>query len=318
MKKLFSILTLLVFGALIAGLISCNGTTDPINGGSLLPTLTVTGVSASPVEVAPGEVLNFLLDARANANTSKDLTSIEFKATANPGGILKDSVYTPGSSEKKYVSWPVDFTIPSNTADGTTITVNMTVTDKDGQKGEKSWVINVRINVNTYTYTDVILGGQSNLTLGSFYAAGSNLNTVYLIAAAKTNCTKVDMCYYYGSTNAATLAAPNDVDAAAMFTGTYGLAGWAVRNTTKFKKIAALTTTEFDALDATSLQNKFTTGGTEYAYANMLSDNSGSMQPSFVAFRTANPVKYGVLRVSEIDIANQGAGFIRFTVKIMK
>lgn len=320
MKKLFSILTLLFFGAVIVGFFSCDGGTDPNNPASQQPTLTVTGVSASPVEAAPGEVLNFHIVAQSNANSNKDLETLTFKAVMSPGGTLLDSNLVIGSTEKKYCVRDVDFTVPTNATDGSAITITMKLTDKASESKTVTWVINVKININVYTYTDVTLGSYNNTTLGSFYAATSNYNLVYKIADAKTNCTKVDMCYYYGTTNAATLAAPNDPAAATLFNSpTYGLATWPIKNATTFRKIAVLTTTEFDALDATTLQNKYTTApGGIMTYSNTLSDGSGGMQQSFVAFKTANPVKHGVIKVTEIDVVNQAAGYIKFTVKIEK
>lgn len=318
MKKTISIFSVLLFGGLIIGLMSCDSTTTPPNPTSQAPTLTITGVTASPVDVAPGQILNFHLEARANANTNKDLETLTVNAAFTAGGSW-DTTFTPGTAEKKYYVVDLDFKVPATANDGDAITLTFKVTDKDTKEKITTWVLNVKVFIDIYTYTNITLGAQNNATLGSFYA--SSTNTVYLITDAKTNCTKVDFGYYYGATNAATLCAPSDAIAAAqIFNGpTYGLSTWPVRNATKFRKIALLTTTEFDALDAGIMLTKYTTApGAEGAYANTLSDGSGGMQQSFVAFKTANPVKYGIIKVDEIDIVNQATGQMKITVKIQK
>ena len=65
---------------------------------------------------------------------------------------------------------------------------------------------------------------------------------------AKTNSTLIDFLYYYGATNKASIAAPDDADAATVFNNANnGLATWSTRNSTKFKT-TALSAAEFDAL----------------------------------------------------------------------
>jgi hypothetical protein len=66
---------------------------------------------------------------------------------------------------------------------------------------------------------------------------------------AKANSTLIDFMYYYGNVNNATIAAPDDNDAAMVFTGTAALSTWTTRNSTRFKVISSLTAAEFDAIE---------------------------------------------------------------------
>jgi hypothetical protein len=110
--------------------------------------------------------------------------------------------------------------------------------DKAAQTASKS--ISIKITsapALKAEFTAVIMGAQSS-TKGSCLDA--NTGTVYKISGdeAKTNASLVDMLYYYGSTNQATLAAPNDgtVD------GTSGdfswTSSWSTKNATKFGESA--------------------------------------------------------------------------------
>ena len=97
------------------------------------------------------------------------------------------------------------------------------VTDANGQMKEISYTITTVLSsgpINTYSMT--IMGAQSSTTGSSF--ASSN-GTVYNLADAKTNASKIDWLYFYGATLFATLAAPDDSAAATIFTDpTNGLA----------------------------------------------------------------------------------------------
>jgi len=62
---------------------------------------------------------------------------------------------------------------------------------------------------------------------------------------AKTNSTLIDFVYYYSASNYATLAAPDDGEAASFYSGGNGLATWTSRNSTRFK-VTSLTADDFD------------------------------------------------------------------------
>ena len=99
------------------------------------------------------------------------------------------------------------------------------------------------------TYTAKLLGGQS-AAAGSFFNSSEGL--VYSQADAKTNAGKVDILYFYGATNMATIASPDDADAGTIYNNSStGLQTWSTRNATKFKT-STVTAAQFDAITATN------------------------------------------------------------------
>lgn len=114
------------------------------------------------------------------------------------------------------------------------ISIKIEAVDKAAQTATKSLSIKVNpVPALKAEFTAVIMGAQSS-TKGSCLDA--NAGTVYKISGdeAKTNAALIDMLYYYGSTNMATLAAPNDgtVDGTSGdFTWT---SSWSTKNATKF------------------------------------------------------------------------------------
>jgi hypothetical protein len=187
---------------------------------------------------------------------------IDDDATVAPGGILKFSwVATKGSSnlasftiEREGITlagYP-DETIPNdNYQDSVSLEAplneaayvyELIVTDKNDLTASGSFTITVSGGpIKTWTKT---LGSWNSNTGSSF---ASITGDVYQIAEAKANSEKIDFLYYYGANNLATLAAPDDADAANVFTGTSGVATWSTLNSTKFK-VTTLTAAEFDAI----------------------------------------------------------------------
>lgn len=285
-----------------------------------IPNLAISNVLPSPIDAEPLDILYFHIVGTPNSISNIDLSLLKFTATAVPGGILKDTSCFTGSLEKKLITKDIRFQVPASSTAGSAIVIKIKLTDAAAEVYEVTWVLHIIPYLTIYSYKDVTLGSDQNVSYGNFYAAANNLNAVYFPAAGKANCTRVDMCYYYNSVNTATLAAPNDVTAITIYTdSTSGLATWTIRNATKFRKLAILTQAEYDALDANSIKSRYNSApSTEYSYANSLFDGSGGFDQSFVAFKTVNPLRYGIIQVTEIDEINQAAGYIKFNVKIAK
>jgi hypothetical protein len=182
------------------------------------------------------------------------------------------------------------------------ISVKIVALDKASQSATKSIAVNITAVPALKTeFTAILMGAQSS-TLGSCLDASTG--TVYKISGdeAKTNASKVDILYYYGSANNATLAAPNDptVDGtSADFTWT---STWSVKNATKFG------TSNLDYSAVTAAQVNAITGLT----ATKLVDLTVG---SVVAFLTADSKK-GVLKVTALDTG--AAGKITVSVKIQE
>ena len=184
--------------------------------------------------------------------------------------------------------------------------IKVMATDKKNQ----SSVLNFTIKVNgasISSYNNITLGAQTNATIGSSFASLNGL--VYNLTDAKTNANKIDVIFFYGTTNLATLSAPsNTVDLDQVFTTASKPSTWTVQNGTKLEKR--------NTLDFTTI-----TTGTQIPSV----ETTGTAKVSSVAigdvilFRTAAtsafPNKNGVLKVTALS-GNSGTATITFDVKI--
>jgi len=129
------------------------------------------------------------------------------------------------------------------------ISIKIEAVDKEAQTATKSIDIKVSaVPALKPAFTAVIMGAQSS-TLGSCLDANTGL--IYKIAAdeAKGHAADIDILYYYGSANMATLVAPNDgtVDGTSGdFTWT---SSWSPKNATKFAESAL----DFSAVTASQV-----------------------------------------------------------------
>ncbi len=124
------------------------------------------------------------------------------------------------------------------------------VTDKDGQ----SYSVTVKItkkaeatSPDATEYSTVLMGAQSNANVGSFYDVESN--TVYTLSDANAHQADVDFIYYYGSTNTATIAAPNDETVNGQSGDFTWTQDWTTQNATAFYK---LTGVDFASIQTTA------------------------------------------------------------------
>lgn len=151
----------------------------------------------------------------------------------------------------------------------------------------------------------ILMGSYANATLGSCYSF--DLNKVLTLSAGFSQQSAVDLFYFYGSTNKATLSAPsNTADLGQVFTNaTTGIAKWTTKNATKLKEVtgvdfANLTVTAFDAAVASM--------GTEIKVNNLAVGD-------VLAIETAG-TKKALVKVDQITEGS--AGSIKITIKMKK
>jgi len=186
-----------------AGLISADAT---VKSGAAIS----FGISAT---AATGKLNHFLVQRTFNGKVSTAYDST-FSTASYSVTISGNAAGSPGTE-----SWL--FTITDNNGNSAAVSVIITTT--------------AAITYGDVTsYTNTILGSY-NSTVGSSFASSNG--TVYSLADAKANPTIIDWLYYYGATNYATIAAPDDADANTVFIGVNGLSTWSHRNATVFKKV---------------------------------------------------------------------------------
>lgn len=286
MKAYKKLLVMFLMGA-SALTISCSKDDDVA-----APTLTVI---QDKNDAAPGEVVKFTV----NASTTETLKSLKIEETI-PGqsvpGKLKDS----SISSKTIVNYDFNYTVPAGATGSKEIV--FTVTDNGNRTKVVKKTINVSGTATPKTYSAKMLGAQDNGSVGSSFSTQDG--TVYKVADAKTNSAKIDFIFYYGTTNFATIAAPNDAGAAQF--SVFQLSTWGTRNATKFK---VSNTAAFDgATTSQQLADAFSNaGGNEGSAATNLKVGD------VVAFKT-EAGKNGVFKVTAIDAKNSGS--ITIDVKV--
>lgn len=284
MKAYKKLLVMFLMGA-SAFTISCNKD-DEIAA----PTLTVQQDKTS---AAPGEVVKFTV----NASTTETLKNLKIEETVTGSSVpgkLKDSAI----SSKTIVNYDFMYTVPAG-ATGTKEIV-FTVTDNGSRSKVVKKTVTVSGTATPKTYSARLLGAQNN-TSGSFFA--TETGDIYTVAQAKANQGKVDFVHYFGTTNKATIAAPNDAGAA-QFT-VFDLGSWSTKNATMFKKAAA---SAYDATTSSELQS-----GYDNASGGAASSATDLKVGDVVTFKTAAN-KYGVFKVAGITAADNGS--ITIDVKV--
>jgi len=168
------------------------------------------------------------------------------------------------------------------------------------------------------TYGDInafsakMLGGQNNATLGSFLATDSGAVLTSSATGASTALqARVDLVYFFGTSNGASMGAPSDSLVNVAHNGSTSLSTWTTKNSTKFL-VTTLTPAAFIASDNDSLIKSVTTGQTLTAtLANQLTVGK------IIAFQTASG-KQGLFHVSAIGGTTGSDRSITIDVKVQK
>jgi len=211
-----------------------------------------------------------------------------FDSTTNESFFTRDiltfSFPNPGNEEFIFTAW-----------------------DKKNRQSSISFTITtIPLASDITTYQNIFLGAQSS-TIGNSFA--SENGTVYTLVEAKNNSEKIDLMYFFGATNLASLAAPNDPDAAMVYNNPQnGLQTWDILNNTKFRM------TDLSSDDFNSIVSSYhlviaanTPTGPDQSKINNLS--AGNV----LAFFTSDE-KYGLIRIDNIMSAEDGT--IEITVKV--
>jgi hypothetical protein len=259
-----------------------------------------TGYTSVDALLIVNEEFKVGITAFSNATSNAKLTKFTITRTVNniPETVLDSTINT--------TSLNIDIIATANSQVGTE-RWSYKVTDKDGKSTEKA------INITTKTgsspiisYTQKVLGSYNNATIGSSFAS-SNGN-VYKLDEAKTNAALIDWLYFYGVTNFATIAAPDDTDAGTLFNNaTNGLQTWAVKNPTRFKKVTAIVNWDTITDDAIIVE--------QTGYGVVLTKVNNLAVGNVLAFITAAGKK-GLIKVTEIVTGSDGS--ITYDVKVQE
>jgi hypothetical protein len=236
--------------------------------------------------------------ALENATSGANLTNFTFTRTFNGQTNTYDTTFNSSS-------YQVDWLISANSQAGNE-TFIFTIKDKDGFTSNITIIITTTpITGEINTWSMKLLGAQASTTGSSFASIDG---TVYSLANAKANANKVDWLYYYGATDLATIAAPNDANAKTVYNNaTNGLQTWAQLNATTFKLITDAV--DFDAItDDAVIVAQTASGVIQTRIPQLL---AGKM----IAFITQSGKK-GILKVESITGTSDGT--MTISVKVQK
>jgi len=299
LSKLLALLLLLGFA-----MTSCSKDDDDPTPTDVKPAINFMGNAGYVIgntTLAEGTLFHFGITATPNTTSGKKLTKVtitrKFENEAQQTFFTKDlndlSSYTLDTLAYAHAGVGVDTWV-------------ITITDKAGETNNKSFNITTTAAAGDInTYTAVLMGGQANTTVGSYYA--TTTNTVMLQATAVVNQAAIDFVYYYGNVNMATLAAPDDVTVGGGSGNLTLCENWTVKNATRFATTNILPA-DFDAItdDAAIVA---AAASANLSKANLLDQND------VIAFKTAAG-KLGLIKVSQIVTGDTGT--ITIDVKVQQ
>ncbi len=318
---LFSLMVVAVFGFMA----SCSSTDDT---NPEIPTIIYSPSGSIDVEI--GGIAEFTATMGSNEGletfsiTAKDASGAALggatgSEVASNQAFADDGVATFNGGVINFDEKPTNVVITAKYALGSVVdagdvvTIEITVIDKEGTSKSSTFDINATSGTatgNAVLSQSHVLGSHDNATNGSFYASlGDQTGAVYTVTTVAGNENKVDLVYFYGSSNAATLAAPNDADANTL--SALGLTNWTTKNATTFKKESGVDATAFDAMtsdvDIAALESSTIsdTKANQLAVGNVIAFETASTSPY------AN--KKGLIKVTDVTGA---AGTISIDVKM--
>lgn len=272
-----------------------------------LAALTLVFTSCEPTEKAAPVITfaNGVTEATTNLSTYTVSGTITSEAGLESVTYTKET--TAGTDQLSVVDKFDDkssYSFQYDVAVSEDMTLIVTAKDKDGNETSRNFMITYTGGAASISsFTAILIGAQSNTTYGS--ALDVNSGKVYKLADAKTNSASVDILYYYGSTNKATFAAPDDETVDGTGSNSFDwTSSWGTKNSTKFG-ISSLTSSEFDAMtddsELSGISGLSASKETDLAVGDVLE------------FTTAAG-KNGALKVVSIDGA--GSGTIKIDVKV--
>ncbi len=222
---------------------SCTDDTDTTFDKPTIDVVLDGSAVTGTIEKAEGAALNFEIKFSMGAAEDK-LTRI--KITSEIGGkafTVVDSVLNEGlfNTGDKFVVYSY------KTSVGSTQEI-LTFYTEDKQSRTQEEVITIKPTsttpVGSVRTTEAVIMGSYNSKLESCYSL--SINKPVSLQGGFSQPASIDLLYFYGASNEATLAGPVNADLEAVYTSaTIGIKKWSVRNATKLL-VTNITSTEFD------------------------------------------------------------------------
>jgi hypothetical protein len=331
MKKFGLLFLIAIFGVSTISLNSCKkDDDDDITPPSLAPVIEITAPNwpTGQGDVSSDIPVNISFTAKSNPNTNKDLEEITVTVRFSTGGdtTIYDEIVPNNESKYKVVN--LVWNVPQSAPHGSTQTLTITVTDKSNAKGTKQLIMKVIDNTNMSTFENIELASWTNAAPYSFLDPRTGKK--YNIDEARLSTTiqrSIDIVYYFGTANAASIAAPSverfDNGSGSDYITSLQVFQWGTRNATTFRKLGVdFDDAAWDALTHGSvIKQKYNTAtGAVSDEIISMSDGALGQTRSYVAFRTIydRGQVMGILRVDNITYeATNSSNKMTVSIKIM-
>lgn len=287
-KVLYSFWSLMLVASMVFNT-SCGQEEDVTPAAPFINISGVTDPTGTTANV--GQAVSFTVDVAAAGGFS----SIRVDKTVGTGSTTTYGEQAkPAGQTITSFTFPFSYT-PTSAEAGQRVTFDFVVTDDNAKSSTHTFVVTVNEPAIS-THQAVLMGAQKNTAEGSFYNAIDK--QVYLLGAAQNNKGKVDLLYYYGANNLATLAAPTDADSKVVF-GETNLQG--MNNGTNLVRTTAVFA---DVKTSSDIRNAWLEKKAGTVDTKVTSLKVGDV----VAFQLADTRGYrlGVAQVVSVDAVNTG------------
>ena len=264
-----------------------------------LPEISFTNGETS-VTLEPGDSTHTI---NGTINAPGELEFVKYFEVTEQGKTQLDMVEEFDNPEQYSFSYTVE-------SIGQDMTIQVEATDQENQTVAKNFEIDFTAPQDViHTYTDKVLGSYDSESGSSFASIDG---TVYSFSEAGNNSGEVDLLYYYGQTNEATVAAPNDPTAEDVYPG---LTNWSTQNATEFKT-TDLTTGDFDGIPGTDdSQIVSAAEGADQSAISGLTE--GDVIGFVTASTSAHSDKMGLIKVISVE-GTGGTSSLTIAVKVQK
>jgi hypothetical protein len=301
MKNTVKLLSAFIFAGIIALTSSCSK--DDADSTVTDTQVTISDSLGKNLISLPAQVAYIKITPVLAAGVTISSAKLERQIDSN----AKESIFDFTSIANNFV-YPDNFS-GKTLVSGSKVTYTITITDSKNKIATGSLVYTVKGGVTLSP--EIELFPQDNQTTDfRFFGLADNF-AKYSGNTPTINSSKIDFIYYYGSTGKNAISSPDDTVGTRAIWGTK-VSAWPTKNKTLFKT-SAVTSSEFDAIKATDLDDAltsidFSTGTT--SAMTQLEVNS------IFAFKTSTG-KAGLMKVTQIASANN-LGSIKLKVIVQK
>jgi len=267
--------------------------------------LTPPNITVSPLEdgtTFPGDTVKYEMIVSSDT----DLVSVSFEATIDGVIIAAADTLFPASTQNSILNFV--FVIPEDLELGSQIKLDFDANNLDAGSTASRFLTVERAILEISHYTAVIMADLENPNGSSFFSLDDN--SLMTLVQARENSDKVDLIYYFGNINQATLCAATDEDVK-VFTDVHEnsiVDGLTTKNATELA-LTDVTSDDFAAITDDSMIHDNTPTEVFTAVAQLAVGQ--------VIFAKTVTGKKALVLVQQID-GGQGTSEITIEVKIQK